>query len=87
MAANVGGADVLGAREGVSALAQFIREVVREGVWKWNRVNLRTDAINFTGKFAVPKSYPSFTFQGEANLDVLRFVIYTRGETLNFACP
>ena len=39
-----------------------------------------TDAINFTEKFAVSQSYPSFTFQGEANLDVLRFVIYTRGK-------
>ena len=34
LAADVGGADVLGAREGVAALAQFIREVVRQGVWK-----------------------------------------------------
>ena len=81
LAADVGGADVLGAREGVAALAQFIREVVREGVWKWSRVNLRTDAINFTEKFADPKSHPSFTLQGEANLDVLRFVIQTRGNT------
>ena len=45
LAADVGGTDVLGAREGVATLAQFIRKVVRQSVWKWNRVNLRMQSI------------------------------------------
>ena len=46
LAADVGGADVLGAREGVAALAQFIREVVRQSVWKRIRVNLRLQSTS-----------------------------------------
>ena len=45
LAADVGGTDVLGAREGVATLAQFIRKVVRQSVWKWNRVNLWMQSI------------------------------------------